>query len=160
MAPGLLLAAALSWVPLVSVLVSPQTWVNRPTEVPTHWNLNGLPDGWDPAPVSLGFCILFGVTLGIACTLVVVLNRDDLPRWKGAAGLGAVALFLGALTWLWFVMISAAADSPGTGSNGWVVAGAGFAYGLVMAVLIALPRYVTPERPPGSSAEDVDAPTS
>ncbi|WP_197061090.1 DUF1648 domain-containing protein [Microbacterium mangrovi] len=140
----------------MSVLVSFFTWPHKPSRIAVHWNSSGLADSWASPSIAVLIPVAFGATLGLLCTLVIGLNHDDIPRWKGALGFAAAGWFLGTIAWIWFPMMSAARAPGQAAEDIAVVLGAGVLYGLVLGFPVALPRYVAPRIPPGSSQEEPD----
>ena len=88
---GLSIAAALSWLPLISIVVAQFIWIRLPATFTTHWNFAGIGDAraaphtafWDFAPPA--------AVLALTVTALVATVGGDISRRAGAIGIGLLA---------------------------------------------------------------------
>jgi len=111
--PGLLVAAAVTWVAPLAVLVSRLTAESLPAKVPTQWGFTG--DVGSEMTVQLAFVMAFvpGLAGAVLLTVIVWGAGDDISRVRGAVGLAAGALLTGFIAFTWFSSVAlAASDDP------------------------------------------------
>lgn len=116
--PSMRLGRAVALGALVVVgelLVSAWGWLTIPagTQIPTHWGIDGRPDGWTPK--EPGLLLLPAVTLLLTLLLVVLPRfeprRRNLARSSGAYRIVVVGIVV-LMGGLHFVAVLAAAGTP------------------------------------------------
>lgn len=112
---GLIIAAVLSWIPPVAVLVSRLTSHNLPARVPTHWSTSGTIDGWDSVQGIFWTAFPAGLIGALLVTAIVVFGGNNISRIKGSLGLAGIVLLSGAISFVWFVSITVARHPESSG---------------------------------------------
>lgn len=137
---GLSIAAALSWLPLISIVVAQFVWIRLPATFTTHWNFAGIGDAraaphtafWDFAPPA--------AVLALTVTALVATVGNDISRRAGAIGIGLLAWLLGTITSTWFGLGLVAAHPKNAGTHVSILLAAGALFGALVSGAIALPR--------------------
>lgn len=108
---GLIPAAAVSWIPVATVVAYRLTAPEIPSRIASHWDLTGRPDGYVDEGPAFWVCLGAGVVSGLAVTAFVIFVGDDLGRFSGSAGLGILVALTGMFTLTWITSVKASADS-------------------------------------------------
>ncbi|GAB3611406.1 hypothetical protein GCM10027414_35320 [Humibacter ginsengiterrae] len=154
---GLIIAAVLSWVPPVAVLLSRLTSPDLPARVPIHWSTNGAVDGWSSIRLDFWTTLPAGLIGAALVTLIVIFGGDNIPRIKGSLGLAGIVLLAGGISFTWFVSLAVARHHDASGQAfGMLALGTVILAGLVF-VCGALPRRRADRRSEGARAPS-DAP--
>ncbi|GAB3808945.1 hypothetical protein GCM10028798_35890 [Humibacter antri] len=113
---GLIVAAVLSWIAPLAVLVSRLTSPALPVRVPSHWSTSGTVDGWSSIDGVFWTTLPAGIVGALLVTLIVVFGGNNIPRIKGSLGLAGIALVSSGISLVWFVTIAVARrpDASGT----------------------------------------------
>lgn len=153
---GLVIAAVLSWVPPISVLIAWLTAHNLPAEVPTHWAGNGKIDGWSSITGDLWTTIPAGFAGSVLVTLIVIFGGNNIPRIKGSLGLAGIVLLSSGVSFTWFVSVATARDSNLAGQSFGLLALSAFILAGLVFAAGALPRRNadTPDQRAAPRAED------
>jgi len=108
--PGLLVAAAVTWVAPIAVLVDRMSAESLPAKVPTQWNLTGNVDSWMPTQLAFVAAFVPGLAGAVLLTVIVLGAGDDISRVRGAAGLASGALLTSFIAFTWFSSVALAAS--------------------------------------------------
>ena len=137
---GLIIAAVLSWIPLLVVLIGTLTMHDLPARVPVHWSLDGTVDRWDSTAAGFWFDLPFGIAGGVLVTAIVIFGGNNISRLKGALGLAVIVLLSAGISGLWPASVAIARDGVGSQHAMGIL----MLCALILAVLVyasaALPR--------------------
>ncbi|CAN5181712.1 hypothetical protein BH11ACT4_BH11ACT4_22420 [soil metagenome] len=137
---GLVFAAVLSWVPLVSIVLALFLWRDLPTMVTTQWNFDGVA-ATHAAPQTVFWTFAPpAAVLALITTALVATVGDGISRRNGATGLGLASWLLGSITGLWFLLVLVALEPSKAGIYLVILAGTGVLFGLLVGAAVALPR--------------------
>ncbi|MGA0568380.1 DUF1648 domain-containing protein [Rathayibacter sp. KR2-224] len=152
---GLIIAAVLSWIPPIAVVVSRLISSDLPARVPTHWSVDGKADGWSSIQGDFWTTLPVGAAGAVLVTVIVIFGGNNIPRIKGSLGLAGIVLVSAGISFLWFVSI-AITRRPDTAGP---VFGLFALSAIILAGLVfvagALPRRKAPD-PIRSSAFSLD----
>lgn len=137
---GLVIAAALSWLPLVVLVGARLLWTGLPETLTSHWNLFGAPDVEStPQAIFWQFLIPAGI-LAISVTAVVATVGDEVSRRGGAVGIGLAAWMLGTIAGAWFVIVLVALNPDNSSLYIGLLLVFGILFGALTGGAAALPR--------------------
>jgi hypothetical protein len=107
---GLILAAAMSWLPAAALAVYRLAIPEIPAWIASHWDLAGRPDGYVAEGPAFWVCLGAGVLSSLVVTAFVIFVGDDLGRFTGSAGLGVLVALSGMFTLTWITSVRANSD--------------------------------------------------
>lgn len=110
---GLIPAAIVSWAPAVILAVYRVWQPVVPATIPSHWTFTGEIDNWVAAIPAFWVCLAVGILSAAAVTAFVVFVGDDIGRFSGSIGLGALTGVAGGFTLTWITAVTAA-QNPST----------------------------------------------
>ena len=107
---GLIPAAIVSWAPAVILAVYRVWQPVVPATIPSHWTFTGEIDNWVGAVPAFWVCLAAGILSAAAVTAFVVFVGDDIGRFSGSIGLGALTGVAGGFTLTWITAVTAESD--------------------------------------------------
>ncbi len=107
---GLIPAAIVSWAPAVILAVCRLLQPALPETIPSHWSFAGEVDSWVPTIPAFWFCLAVGILSAAAVTAFVVLVGDDIRRFSGSLGLGALTGLASFFTLTWITAVTTQRD--------------------------------------------------
>lgn len=144
---GLIVAAVMSWIPPVAVLLSRLTSPDLPARVPIHWSTNGAVDGWSSIRLDFWTTLPAGLIGAALVTLIVIFGGDNIPRIKGSLGLAGIVLIAGGISFTWFVSLAVARHPDASGEAFGTLALGTVILAALVFVCGALPRRRVGSRP-------------
>ncbi|ROP58821.1 DUF1648 domain-containing protein [Curtobacterium sp. ZW137] len=111
--PALVVAAVMSWVPPVVLVVARLRWADVPARVPTHWGGAGVADGWGSSGAVFWALLVPGVVGALICAVLAVTLATDTTRGRAALAIGVVSAVTGAIAMAWFTMVLSAEGGAG-----------------------------------------------
>jgi hypothetical protein len=153
---GLIVAAMLSWIPPVVVLVILLTSRGLQARVPTHWSPDGRIDGWSSMTGDLWTTLPAGFVGSVLVTAIVIFGGNNIPRVKGSLGLAGIVLLCGGISFTLLVSIATARQPDLTGQSFGILAAASVVLAGLVFAAGALPRRnaLQLQRSPAPPADD------
>lgn len=134
---GLIPAAIVSWAPAVIVAVWRLSRPSLPETIPSHWGFAGEVDSWVPTIPAFWVCFAVGALSALVVTAFVVFVGDDIGRFSGSLGLGALIGVAGSFTLTWITAVTAQED-PST--SVWMLIPVALLIGALVFVLATIRR--------------------
>jgi hypothetical protein len=139
---GLVIAAAISWIPLISILIARFMWHGLPGQMTSHWNFAGVADAWTTPQAAFWSFLPPAAVLAVAVTGLVAAVGNDLSRVRAAIGIGLAIWFLSTITGIWFALVLSALHPANASLYITVLLLIGGVFGALAGGAVALPRRV------------------
>ncbi len=108
-----------------------------PETIPSHWGFLGEADSWVPSIPAFWVCFAVGALSALVVTAFVVFVGDDIGRFSGSLGLGALIGVTGSFTLTWITAVSAQEDSS---TSVWMLTPLASLIGALVFVLATIRR--------------------
>ncbi|WP_143588354.1 hypothetical protein [Tersicoccus sp. Bi-70] len=106
--PALIVAATLSWIPPLLLVLVRTIWTGAPTRIPVHW-AGDSPDQWGSATAFFWTMLVPGLGGSLICSLLVFPLSTDVSRRAAAAVMGGLSAGTGAIASVWIAALLTAA---------------------------------------------------
>ena len=115
--PGIVVAAALVWVPAVVLIGFNGWWPGVPDRLPAHWGGSGNTDSFDSSSSVFWQSLLPAIACGLIAVAVIVSVGNDGSRRASAIGYGVLAGIATATSLQWTVDVLTAVNGRITGAT-------------------------------------------